>query len=69
MGAYNNLMQEMTVEDPQQFRFFTRMSACNLKDILRLVGPMIAKTNTDTSKAISALFAEFRRPPSRHRFS
>ena len=54
MGAYNNLMQEMIVEDPQQFRIFTRMSASNLEDVLRLVGPIIAKTDTNMKNAISA---------------
>ena len=69
-GAYNDLMQEMTVEDPQQFRIFTRMSAAsNSEDILRVVGPIIAKTDTNMREAVSALFAEFGRPPSRHRFS
>ena len=59
----------MTVKDPQQFRIFTRMSASNLKDILRLKGPIIAKTNTNMREAISARVAEFGRLPSRHRFS
>ena len=47
MGAYKNLLQEITVEDPQQFRIFTRMSASNLEAILRHVGPLIAKTDTN----------------------
>ena len=44
----------MTVENPQQFRIFTRMSAGNLETILRLVGPLIAKTDTNMREAISA---------------
>ena len=54
MGAYRNLMQKMSVEDPKQFRMFTRMSASNLEDILRLVGLIIAKTNTNMREAICA---------------
>ena len=39
------------------------MSASNLKDFLSLVGPITAKTNTNTREEISALFAEFGQPP------
>ena len=54
MGAYKNLLQEMIVEDSPQFRIFTRMSAGNLDAILRLVGPLIAKTDTNMREAIFA---------------
>ena len=33
---------------------FTRMSASSLEDILRLVGPIIAKTDTNMREAICA---------------
>ena len=54
MGAYNNLMREISVEDPQQFRIFLRMIADNLEEILRLVGPLISKKDTTMREAISA---------------
>ena len=46
IGAYTNLMREISVEDPQLFRIFLRMSADNLEEILRLVGPLISKKDT-----------------------
>ena len=36
-------MQEMTVENPQQFRIFTRMSDSNLEGILRFVGQSLQR--------------------------
>ena len=54
MGAYNNLMREISVEDPQQFRIVLRMSADNLEEILRPVCPLISKKDTTMREAISA---------------
>ena len=54
MAVYRNLMQEMTVEDTQQFQMFTRTSASNLEDILSLVGTIIAKTDANMREAICA---------------
>ena len=54
IGAYTNVMREISVEDPQQFRIFLRMSADNLEKILRLVGLLISKEDTTMREAISA---------------
>ena len=54
MGAYNNLMREISLEDPQQFRIFLRMTTDNLEEILRVVGPLISKKDTTMREAISA---------------
>ena len=54
MGAYNNLMREISLEDPQQFRIFLRMTTDSLEEILRLVGPLISKKDATMREAISA---------------
>ena len=54
LGACSTLLQELRVEDPQQFRIFLRMSAHDIEKILNLVGPIITKENTNLRDAISA---------------
>ena len=44
----------MGAEDPQQFRIFLRLSAYNLEEILRLVGPLISKKDITMREAISS---------------
>ena len=53
LGAYNTLLQELHIEDPQQLRSFLRMTAKDLEEILRLTGPIISK-DTNMRQAISA---------------
>ena len=57
MGACNNLMREISVEDPQQFCIFVRMSADNLEEILRRVGSLVSKKYTTMPEAISVAFS------------
>ena len=54
LGAYNTLLQELHIEDPQQLRSFLRMTAKDLEEILRLTGPIISKKDTNMRQAISA---------------
>ena len=53
-GAYNTLLKELRIEDPQQFKIFLRMSATDLEEILRVVGPLITKKDTVMRNAIPA---------------
>ena len=54
LGAYSTLLQELQVEDPQQFKSFLRMTANDLEEILKLVGPRISKKDTNMRQAIPA---------------
>ena len=54
LGAYDTLLQELHIEDPQQLRSFLRMTAKDLEEILRLTGPIISKKDTNMRQAISA---------------
>ena len=53
-GAYTNLLNELKIEDSQQFRNFIRMSAVELEDLLCLVGPKIQKQDTVFRESIQA---------------
>lgn len=52
MGACSTLINEMQIEDPQQFRNFVRMSAEQLEVLINLIGPQIAKKDTRMRNAI-----------------
>jgi len=51
-GAYDNLMQELRLEDEPAFRNFVRMDPRLFQEILDRVGPRIAKRDTKWRKAI-----------------
>ncbi|KAJ8870224.1 hypothetical protein PR048_029241 [Dryococelus australis] len=53
LGAYTNLIKEMQIEDAQQYRNFTSMSAVQLQRLIDRIGPTIAKRDTSIRKAIS----------------
>lgn len=53
-GAYNNLLNELRIEDAQQFRNFIRMSAIDLEKLLCLVGGKIQKQDTHLRASIPA---------------
>ena len=54
LGAYNRLLQEMRVEDAQQFRLFLRMKPEHLEELLRMVGPTISKNDNVMRQTISS---------------
>lgn len=52
-GACLSLINELRLEDPQQYRNFFRMSAEQLEFITNCVGPVIVKQDTRFRKAIT----------------
>jgi hypothetical protein len=52
-GAYAQLIRELQLEDAQQFRNFTRMSAVEVHSLVNTLGPTIGNQNTAMSNAIS----------------
>jgi hypothetical protein len=52
-GAYTQLIRELQLEDAQQFRNFTRMSAVEVQSLVNLLGPVIGKQDTAMRSAIS----------------
>jgi hypothetical protein len=47
------LISELQLEDAQQFRNFTRMSAVEVQSLVNLLGPVIGKQDTAIRNAIS----------------
>jgi hypothetical protein len=47
------LISELQLEDDQQFRNFTRMSAVKVQSLVNMLGPMIGKQDTPMRNAIS----------------
>jgi len=45
-GAYKQLISELQLEDAQQFRNFTRMSAVEVQSLVNRLGPVIGKQDT-----------------------
>nr|XP_022905462.1 uncharacterized protein LOC111417424 isoform X1 [Onthophagus taurus] len=54
LGAFKSLVNELRIEDSQQFRNFIRMSSTELEDLLFIVGPKIQKQDTVLRELISA---------------
>ena len=52
-GAYTKLIRELQLEDAQQFRNFTRMSAVEVQSLVNILGPVIGKQDTAMRNAIS----------------
>ena len=52
-GAYTQLIHELQLEDAQQFRNFTRMSAVEVQRLVNMLGPVIGKQDTAMRNAIS----------------
>jgi len=52
-GAYTQLISELQLEDAQQFRNFTRMSAVEVQSLVNRLGPVIGKQDTAMRNAIS----------------
>jgi hypothetical protein len=52
LGAYTQLIMELQLEDAQQFRNFTRMSAVQVQSLVNLLGPVIRKQGTAMRQAI-----------------
>jgi hypothetical protein len=52
-GAYMQLISELQLEDAQQFRNFTRMSAVEVQSLVNMLGPVIGKQDTAMRNAIS----------------
>lgn len=53
IGAYGTLINELCIEDEQQFRMFFRMTAVQIQYILDLIGTQISKKDTYMREAIS----------------
>jgi hypothetical protein len=47
------LISELHLEDAQQFRNFTRMSAVEVQSLVNLLGPVVGKQDTAMRNAIS----------------
>jgi hypothetical protein len=52
-GVYTPLISELQLEDAQQFRNFTRMSAVEVQSLVNMLGPVIGKQDTVMKNAIS----------------
>jgi len=52
-GTYTQLIREPQLEDAQQFRNFTRMSAVEVQSLVNMLGPVIGKQDTAMRNAIS----------------
>jgi hypothetical protein len=47
------LISELQLEDAQQFRNFTRMSAVEVQSLVNMLGPLIGKQDTAMTNAVS----------------
>ena len=52
-GVYNNLMQEMRLEDAESFRRFLRMNTATFDQLLAMVTPVLEKQSTRMRKPLS----------------
>jgi hypothetical protein len=52
-GAYTHLINELQLEDAQQFRNFTRMSALEVQRLVNILGPVIDNQDTAMRNTIS----------------
>lgn len=52
-GAFYNLLNELNIEDAQQYFNFTRMTAIDLEVLILKVGPIIKKQDTRFRESIS----------------
>jgi hypothetical protein len=52
-GAYRQLISELQLEDAQQFRNFTRMSAVEVQSLVNMMGPVIGKQGTVMRNTVS----------------
>jgi hypothetical protein len=52
-GAYTQFISKLQLEDAQQFRNFTRMSAVEVQSLVNILGPVIGKQDTAMRNAIS----------------
>jgi len=52
-GAYTQLIRELQLEDAQQFRNFTRLSAVEVQSLVNMLGPVNGKQDTAMRNAVS----------------
>ena len=52
-GAYTQLIRELQLEDAQQFRNFTRLSAVEVQSLVNMLDPVTGKQDTAMRNAIS----------------
>jgi len=52
-GAYTQLISELQLEDAQQFRNFTRMSAVEVQSLVNMLGPVIGNQDTTMRNTVS----------------
>ena len=53
-GAYDNLIRELNVEDPETFRQYHRLDRESFEDILQLISPHISKQDTQLRLSLNA---------------
>ena len=51
-GAYNNIIQELRVDDNENYRRYLRMNADTLEELLALVTPVLTKKHTRLRKPL-----------------
>ena len=52
-GAYCNLIRELSVEDPSMYNAYHRLNVDSFNAILAMVGPTIAKMDTNMRECIT----------------
>jgi hypothetical protein len=50
VGAFHSLIQDMAEQDPRRLKLYLRMSESTFDDLLRIVGPLIQKQETNWSR-------------------
>ena len=52
-GAYNNIIQELKLDDPENYRRYLRMNTDTFEELLRRVTPRLEKQTTAMRKPLS----------------
>ena len=52
-GAYNNIIQELRVDDNENYRRYLRMNTDTFEELLALVSPVLTKKHTRLRKPLS----------------
>jgi hypothetical protein len=52
LGAYTQLVSELQLEDAQQFRNFTRISAVEVQSLVNILSPVIGKQDAAMKQAL-----------------
>lgn len=52
-GAFRTLLPELQFQDPMQYRNFLRMTAVQMEELVRRIGPVVCKKDTYMRSSIS----------------